>query len=113
MRQKGPIIASGIVATIVDAHQFRAERDLAAWLGVTPLNKSCRGKGHLGKIIKKAIASFESCCRQHDVVRRHGEALTQESRPMERQAHPGQAVPADHNRDGEQESGDHLGHANE
>ncbi|MEM6565521.1 MAG: IS110 family transposase, partial [Pseudomonadota bacterium] len=36
----GPITASAIVATIGKAKQFRTGRDLAAWLGLTPLNKS-------------------------------------------------------------------------
>ncbi len=40
----GPITASAIVATIGDAKQFRTGRDLAAWLGLTPLNKSSGGK---------------------------------------------------------------------
>ena len=49
----GPITASAIVATIGDAKQFRTGRDLAAWLGLTPLNKSSGGKERLGKITKK------------------------------------------------------------
>ena len=49
----GPITASAIVATIGDAHQFRTGRDLAAWLGLTPLNKSSGGKERLGRITKK------------------------------------------------------------
>jgi transposase len=49
----GPITASAIVATIGDAHQFRTGRDLAAWLGLTPLNKSSGGKERLGKITKQ------------------------------------------------------------
>jgi transposase len=49
----GPITASAIVATIGDAQQFRTGRDLAAWLGLTPLNKSSGGKKRLGKITKK------------------------------------------------------------
>lgn len=49
----GPITASAIVATIGDAKQFRTGRDLAAWLGLTPLNKSSGGKEKLGKITKK------------------------------------------------------------
>ena len=49
----GPITASAIVATIGDAHQFRTGRDLAAWLGLTPLNKSSGGRERLGKITKK------------------------------------------------------------
>ena len=49
----GPVTASAIVATIGDARQFRTGRDLAAWLGLTPLNKSSGGKEKLGKITKK------------------------------------------------------------
>ena len=49
----GPITASAVVATIGDAKQFRTGRDLAAWLGLTPLNKSSGGKDKLGRITKK------------------------------------------------------------
>lgn len=49
----GPVTASAIVATIGDAHQFRTGRDLAAWLGLTPLNKSSGGNERLGKITKQ------------------------------------------------------------
>lgn len=49
----GPITASAIVATIGDGKQFQSGRDLAAWLGLTPLNKSSGGKERLGKITKK------------------------------------------------------------
>lgn len=49
----GPITASAVVATIGDAKQFEPGRDLAAWLGLTPLNKSSGGKERLGRITKK------------------------------------------------------------
>lgn len=49
----GPITASAIVATIGNAKQFRTGRDLADWLGLTPLNKSSGGKERLGWITKK------------------------------------------------------------
>ena len=49
----GPINASAIVATIGSAHQFKSGRDLAAWIGLTPLNKSSGGKEKLGKISRK------------------------------------------------------------
>jgi len=45
-----PITASAIVATIGDAKQFKTGRNLAAWLGLTPLNKSSGGKERLEKI---------------------------------------------------------------
>ncbi len=56
MRMPGivPITASAIVATIGAAKQFRTARDLAAWLGLTPLYKSSGGKERLGKITKQA-----------------------------------------------------------
>lgn len=46
----GVINASAIVATIGNAQQFKSGRDLAAWIGLTPLNKSSGGKERLGKI---------------------------------------------------------------
>jgi transposase len=49
----GPITASAIVATIGEAKQFGTGRDFAAWLGLTPLNKSSGGKDKLGRITKK------------------------------------------------------------
>lgn len=49
----GPTTASAIVATIGDARQFETARNLAAWLDLTPLNKSSGGKERLGRITKK------------------------------------------------------------
>lgn len=49
----GPITASAVGVTIGDARQFKTGRDLAAWLGLTPLNKSSGGKEKLGKITKQ------------------------------------------------------------
>jgi len=46
----GPVNASALVATIGDARQFKSGRDLAAWIGLTPLNKSSGGKERHGKI---------------------------------------------------------------
>ncbi len=48
----GPITASAIVATVGSGAQFRSGRDLAAWLGLTPINKSTGGKERLGRISK-------------------------------------------------------------
>lgn len=48
----GPITASAIVATAGNAAQFRSGREFAAWLGLTPLNKSSGGKERLGRISK-------------------------------------------------------------
>ncbi len=48
----GPITASAILATIGTADQFRNGREFAAWLGLTPLNRSSGGKERLGRISK-------------------------------------------------------------
>lgn len=49
----GPVTASAIVATIRDGKQFRNGREFAAWLGLTPLNRSSGGKERLGGISMK------------------------------------------------------------
>lgn len=46
----GPVTASAIVSTIGSGRQFRSARDFAAWIGLTPLNKSSGGKEALGRI---------------------------------------------------------------
>ena len=48
----GPITASAIVATVGSGEQFQSGRDLSAWLGLTPINKSTGGKERLGRISK-------------------------------------------------------------
>jgi len=48
----GPVTASAIVATAGNGHQFRNGREFAAWLGLTPLNRSSGGKERLGRISK-------------------------------------------------------------
>lgn len=49
----GPVTASAIAATIGDGTQFKSGREFAAWLGLTPLNRSSGGKERLGRITKK------------------------------------------------------------
>ena len=48
----GPITASAIVATVGSGRQFNNGREFAAWLGLTPLNRSSGGKERLGRISK-------------------------------------------------------------
>ena len=48
----GPVTASAIIATVGTPNQFRTGREFAAWVGLTPLNKSSGGKERLGKISK-------------------------------------------------------------
>ncbi len=48
----GPITASAIVATVGTGRQFNNGREFAAWLGLTPQNRSSGGKERLGRISK-------------------------------------------------------------
>lgn len=48
----GPVGASALAASVTDPHQFRSGRQFAAWLGLTPLQKSSGGKERLGRISK-------------------------------------------------------------
>jgi transposase len=49
----GPLIASAITATVADPTAFRSGREFAAWLGLTPRQKSTGGKQRLGRITRK------------------------------------------------------------
>jgi transposase len=48
----GPITATAIVALSPAAETFKSGRDFAAWLGLTPLQKSTGGKQRLGATSK-------------------------------------------------------------
>lgn len=48
----GPISATAIAATVADPHQFRSGRQFAAWLGLTPRQRSSGGKDKPGRITK-------------------------------------------------------------
>ena len=48
----GPVGATALAASVTDPHQFRSVRQFAAWLGLTPLQKSSGGKERLGRITK-------------------------------------------------------------
>jgi transposase len=48
----GPVGATALAASVTDPHQFRSGRQFAAWLGLTPLQKSSGGKARLGRITK-------------------------------------------------------------
>ena len=48
----GPITASAIVATVGDAHEFKNGRQMAAWMGLVPRQKSSGGKPMLLGISK-------------------------------------------------------------
>jgi transposase len=48
----GPVGATALAVSVTDPHQFRSGRQFAAWLGLTPLQKSSGGKERLGRITK-------------------------------------------------------------
>ncbi len=48
----GPVGATALAASVTDPHQFRSGRQFAAWLGLTPLQKSSGGKERLSRITK-------------------------------------------------------------
>jgi transposase len=48
----GPIGASALVASVSDFRQFDSGRQFAAWLGITPSQRSTGGKTRLGGITK-------------------------------------------------------------
>lgn len=48
----GPVGASALSAAVADPHQFKSGREFAAWLGLTPLQKSSGGKDRQGRISK-------------------------------------------------------------
>jgi transposase len=48
----GPVGASALAASVTDPRQFKSGRQFAAWLGLTPLQKSSGGKERLGRISK-------------------------------------------------------------
>src|SRR5437868_5789786 len=49
----GPIIATPVAATVVEASGFRSGREFAAWLGLVPRQHSTGGKARLGGISKR------------------------------------------------------------
>jgi transposase len=49
----GPITATAVTALVPAPGSFRTGRDFAAWLGLTPLQKSTGGKQKLGAVSKR------------------------------------------------------------
>lgn len=49
----GPITATAIIASVGDAKTFDNGRQFAAWLGLTPRQRSSGGKNRLGRISKR------------------------------------------------------------
>lgn len=49
----GPLTASALTASAVEARYFKSGRQLAAWLGLTPREHSSGSSRHLGRISKR------------------------------------------------------------
>ena len=49
----GPLIATATVAAVGNGHMFTRGRDMAAWLGIVPSQRSTGGKPTLGGISKR------------------------------------------------------------
>ncbi len=82
----GVVTALALIASIGDGHQFRNGREFAAWLGLTPANKSSGGKERLGRITKMGaqylrqllVVGMTSLVRQ---TRSHPERAMLERKP--------------------------------
>jgi transposase len=57
----GPITSTAITALVPAPEGFPAGRDFAAWLGLTPLQKSTGGKQKLGAVSKRANGRSGAC----------------------------------------------------
>ena len=51
----GPITASALVSALPDITDFQSDRDLSAWLGLTPQPHSTGGKERLGRISRMGV----------------------------------------------------------
>jgi transposase len=49
----GPLIGTAIAATVADPAAFRSAREFAAWVGLTPRQKSTGGRQRLGRISRQ------------------------------------------------------------
>jgi transposase len=50
----GPVIATALVASVNDGRHFRSGRELAAWIGLVPRQRTTGGKPKLGGIGRQA-----------------------------------------------------------
>jgi transposase len=60
LRGVGPTIATAIVASIGNGHDFKNGRQFSAWLGLAPRQNSSGGKAKLGRITKAGDSYIRS-----------------------------------------------------
>ena len=105
----GPVGATALAASVTDPHQFRSGRQFAAWLGLTPLQKSSGGKERLGRISKMG----DKYLRKLLVVGMTSLVRRARHNPADRSTPGGSACAkahkGRHRRDGEQDRAGHLG----
>ena len=63
----GPVGATALAASVTDPHQFRSGRQFAAWLGLTPLQKSSGGKERSGHQQDGRQIPAQAARRRYDV----------------------------------------------
>ena len=61
----GPIASTAITALVPAAEGFPAGRHFAAWLGLTPLQKSTGAKQKLGAVSKRGERTIRRLLRSH------------------------------------------------
>lgn len=72
----GVVTASAIAASVGSGHPFRSGREFAAWLGLTPINRSSGGKERSGRITTLS----GDCVPQSPVGQRMGDQYLRQRR---------------------------------
>jgi len=58
----GPMLATALVASVVDPRTFRSGRNFSAWIGLVPKQHSSGGKDRLGSISKQGDRYLCAAC---------------------------------------------------
>ncbi|MBP0625445.1 IS110 family transposase [Cupriavidus consociatus] len=95
----GPVIATALVSSVGDPLQFRNGRQFAAWLGLTPRQRSSGGKTKLGGITKRGDTYLRTLLVQgaHAVihfVNRRGDPHSRWIKTLLQRRHPSIATVA-------------------
>ena len=108
----GPITATALVALAPPAETFRKGRDFAAWLGLTPLQRSTGGKQKLGAIIEDGRANAQAAADHRQQRRRApGQQAGRTAGLVARADDGAQAAHAGDGGAGQQDGADRLGAA--
>ena len=106
----GPISATAIAALAPPAETFAKGRDFAAWLGLTPLQRSTGGKQKLGATSKMGGAHAQAPPHHRQQRRRAaGEQTRRAKRFVARTDAGSQTAHAGNGRARQQDGADHLG----